>query len=132
LLSSIRQRRAPCHVLPDGVAVRIDSETAYEPDAQVYCGERLKDTALEVPTPVIVVEVLSSSTRRVDLSQKLTGYFRLPSVMHYLIVDPSQPSVVHHSRGEGDKIITRVATEGRIALDPPGLEVDLAEIYDQA
>lgn len=129
LRSSIRQKRLPCHVLPDGVVVRIDDETAYEPDAQVYCGDKLKGTALEVPNPVVVVEVLSSSTRRVDLSQKLAGYFRLPSVHHYLIVDPTQPVVIHHSRG-ADAIMTRVVTEGRIALDPPGLELDLAEIYE--
>ena len=52
------------------------------------------------------------------LSQKLAGYFRLPSVQHYLIVDPLQPSVVHHSRG-ADAIVTRIVTEGRIALDRP-------------
>lgn len=131
LRSSIRQKRLPCHVLPDGVVVRINNETAYEPDAQVYCGEELKDTAVEVPQPVIVVEVLSSSTRRVDLSQKLAGYFKMPSVAHYLIVDPTQPVVIHHSRGT-DAIVTRVVTKGRIALDPPGLEIDLAEIYEGA
>ena len=131
LRSSIHEKRLPCHVLPDGVIVRIDDDTAFEPDAQVYCGEKLKGTALEVPSPIIVVEVLSSSTRRVDLSQKLASYFRLPSVQHYLIVDPLQPSVVHHSRG-ADAIVTRIVTEGRIALDPPGLEIDLADIYDGA
>ena len=131
LRSNIRERRLPCHILPDGVTVRIDEDTAYEPDAQVYCGEKLKDTSLEVPNPVIVVEVLSSSTRRVDLSQKLAGYFKLPSLAHYLIVDPTQPVVIHHSRG-ADAIVTRVVTEGRIALDPPGLELDLAEIYESA
>jgi Uma2 family endonuclease len=132
LRSSIRERRLPCHVLPDGVIVRIDDATAYEPDAQVYCGEKLKGSAFEVPSPVIVVEVLSQSTRRVDLSQKLTGYFRLSSVAHYLIVDPTQPSIVHHSRGTGDTILTRIVTEGRIALDPPGIELDLADIYESA
>jgi hypothetical protein len=35
---------------------------------------------------------------------------------------------VHHSRG-ADAIVTRIVTEGRIALDPPGLEFDLADIY---
>jgi Uma2 family endonuclease len=108
-------------VLPDGVTVRIDNETAYEPDAQVYCGEKLTSTTLEVPNPVIIVEVLSTSTCRVDLSQKLIGYFRLPSVQHYVIVDPTQPVVVHHSRG-ADAIVTRIVTEGRI-------EFDLADIY---
>ena len=131
LLSSIRRRQLPCHVLPDGVTVRIDDSTAYEPDAQVYCGEKLKGTALEVPNPIIIVEVLSSTTRRLDLSLKLAGYFKLPSVAHYLIVDPTQPVVVHHSRG-ADAIVTRIITEGRVALDPPGLEVDLADIYEGA
>ncbi|MEA2928844.1 MAG: hypothetical protein QOG38_1272 [Hyphomicrobiales bacterium] len=129
LVSAIRRSGTPCHALPDGVIIRIDETTAYEPDAQVYCGEKPKRTALEVTDPVIIVEVLSPSTQRVDVSLKLAGYFRLPSVAHYLIVDPTQPSVIHHSRGSGDTIITRIVTAGRIALDPPGLELDLADIY---
>jgi len=132
LRNAVRRARVPCHALPDGVVIRIDSATAYEPDAQVYCGERLKGAALEVPNPVIIVEVLSPSTQRIDVTQKLAGYFRLPSVAHYLIVDPTQPSIIHHSRGTGDTILTRVVTEGRIPLDPPGLELDLNDIYDSA
>jgi Uma2 family endonuclease len=89
LRSSIRERRLPCHVLPDGVIVRIDDAIAFEPDAQVYCGEKLHGSAVEVPRSMIVVEVLPQSTRRVDLAQKLAGYFRMPSVAHYLIVDPT-------------------------------------------
>lgn len=132
LRSAIQRSGRPCHVLPDGVIIRVDKSTAYEPDAQVYCGQELASAALEVPNPVIIVEVLSQSTRRVDVTHKLAGYFRLPSVVHYLIVDPTQSSVVHHARGNGSDIVTRVATEGRIALDPPGLELDLAEIYEGA
>jgi Uma2 family endonuclease len=129
LVLGIRERGLPCHALPDGVTVRIDETTAYEPDAQVYCGPELPPTALEVPNPVIVVEVLSPSTRSVDLSVKLAGYFRLPSVAHYLIVDPAQPVIVHHSRGAADTILTRIVTEGQIALDPPGLTLALSDIY---
>jgi len=121
LLAAIRSRSLPCHALMDGATVRIDETTAYEPDALVYCGEKLPGAAVEVPNPVIVVEVLSPSTRRVDVSMKLAGYFRLPSVAHYLIVDPTQPSIVHHARGDGDAILTRIVTDGSIALDPPGI-----------
>src|SRR5262249_31432872 len=92
LWNAIHQKRLACHVFPDGMTVRIDAETAYEPDAVVYAGERIKGAALEVPNPMILVEVLSRSTRGVDLTTKLAGYFRLPSVAHYLIVDPAQPS----------------------------------------
>jgi Uma2 family endonuclease len=129
LTAAVRRSGLPCYVLPDGMTVRIDESTAFEPDALVYCGEKALATTLEIPNPVLVVEVLSSSTRRIDLTHKLAGYFRLPSVMHYLIVDPTQPSVVHHARGTGEVILTRIVTNGSIALDPPGLELALADIY---
>jgi Uma2 family endonuclease len=129
LLAGIRARGLPCHMLPDGMTVRIDETTAYEPDALVYCGPKLASSAIEVPTPIVVVEVLSPSTRRIDTSDKLAGYFRVPSVAHYLIVDPDKPLVVHHARGSGDTILTHVVTQGSIELDPPGLAVALADIY---
>ena len=132
LVSAIRQRRLPCHVLPDGVVVRIDDTTAFEPDAQVYCGEKLKGSELSVPNPLIVVEVLSTSTRRVDVATKLAGYFRLPSVAHYLIVDPAQPIIIHHARQHDGTILTRIVTQGLIALDPPGFEISLTDIYEGA
>ena len=69
--------------------MRIDDATAHEPDALVYCGPRLAPSSLEVPNPLIVVEVLSPSTRHVDAQ----GYFRLASVAHYLVIDPDKPLV---------------------------------------
>ena len=120
LLAGIRARHLPCHVFPDGMTVRIDETTAYEPDALVYCGEKLPPSAIEVPEPVIVAEVIPSS-RQVDLGIKLAGYFLLPRLAHYLIVDPTRSLILHHSR-TGDAILTRVVTEGAIVLDPPGLE----------
>ncbi len=129
LLTCIRQRGLPCHALTDGPTIRIDEATAYEPDALVYCGPRVPPTSLEVPNPTIVVEVISPSSRRVDVSLKLAAYFRLPSVAHYLIVDPTQPSIIHHARGSGETILTRIVSTGTIELDPPGLELALADIY---
>ncbi len=130
LLAGIRTAGLVCYVLPDGMTVRIDDKTAYEPDAIVYCGPKIPRSAVEVPNPLIIVEVLSPSTRSVDLSVKLAAYFRLPSLSNYLIVDPSQPMIIHHSRGSsGDTILTRVVNDGSIVLDPPGLEIALADIY---
>jgi Uma2 family endonuclease len=125
LLAGIRARGLPCHMLPDG----IDEMTAYEPDALVYCGAKLAPSATEVPAPIVIVEVLSPSTRRIDTSDKLAGYFRVPSVAHYLIIDPDKPLAVHHAHGSVDMILTHVVTQGTIQLDPPGLAVALADIY---
>lgn len=117
-----------CRALPDGMTVRIDEETAYEPDALVYCGPRLSDDATEVPSPVIVVEVLSPSTAYRDVGVKLAGYFARAGVEHYLVVDPDRPVLVHHARGVGDAIATRIVSGGSLSLDPPGLVVDVGEL----
>jgi Uma2 family endonuclease len=129
LLAGIRARGVPCHMLPDGMTVRVDETTAYEPDALVYCGPKLSASDVEVPAPIVAVEVLSPSTRRIDASAKLAGYFRVLSVAHYLIVDPNKPLVLHHARGAGDMILTQIVTQGTTELDPPGLAVALADIY---
>lgn len=129
LANAIRARRLPCRVLPDGMTVRIDDATAHEPDALVYCGPRLAPSALEVPNPVVIVEVLSPSTRHIDAQYKLAGYFRLPSVAHYLVIDPDRPLVFHHARGNDGTILTKIVSEGTIALDPPGIEIALVDIY---
>jgi Uma2 family endonuclease len=132
LLAAIRARGLACHTLPDGMTVRIDERTAYEPDALVYCGTKLQPSAVEVPRPIVVVEVLSPSTRHIDLSAKLADYFRHPSIAHYLIVDPERPRIIHHARAIDDTILTRIVNEGAIRLDPPGMEVSMADIYPDA
>jgi Uma2 family endonuclease len=129
LLSAIRRSGLNCHMLPDGMTVRVDRDTAHEPDALVYCGEELPDTAVEVPNPTIVVEVLSPSTRHIDAAAKLAGYFRVPSVQHYLIVDPDKCLLVHHARGEAGVIVTRIINDGTLLLDPPGMEIAVPEMF---
>lgn len=102
---------------------------AHEPDALVYCGPKLPDDSLEVPEPLVVVEVASPSTRKVDASLKLTGYFSLPSIQHYLIVDPDGPPVLHHRRQGDGTILTTIVHEGVLTLVPPGIELDVAHIF---
>jgi Uma2 family endonuclease len=75
--------------------------------------------------PVIVVEVISPSSEKIDTSVKLPDYFRVPSVMHYLIADPERPLIIHHARRSNDRLLTAIARHGPIALDPPGLELAL-------
>ena len=128
LQEACRRAALPCRVLPDGMTVRIDNATACEPDALVYCGPRLPGDALEVPEPVIVVEVLSPTTAYRDIGVKLADYFGLSSVQHYIIIDPDRPMLVHHARGEGSLIETRILSEGVLRLDPPGLELSVSEL----
>ena len=126
---AIVKAKLPCHALPDGATVRINAKTAFEPDAMVYCGPRLPHETIEIPQPVIVVEVLSDCTARRDAHEKLLGYFTVSSIQHYLIVDAEKRCVVHHRRGASELIETRIVHKGIIALDPPGLRVAAQELF---
>jgi Uma2 family endonuclease len=119
----------PCEALPDGMTVKIDEHTAYEPDGVLQCGEPLPDEAVIVPQPLIVIEVLSPSTRGRDAGAKLDDYFRLPSVQHYLLVKTERRTVIHHRRRGDGGIDTRIVTAGDLHLDPPGLTLDLDWLY---
>jgi Uma2 family endonuclease len=132
LTRAIDEARAPCRALPDGLGVRVGAKTIFEPDALVYCGPRLPPESVEVSDPVIVVEVLSPNTAARDHGAKLTGYFSLPSVMHYLILDPERRVLIHHKRGQGQIIETRILTEGILRLEPPGLEAPVADMFPAA
>lgn len=129
LQDGVHRANSACIVIPDGVTVRVSEDTCYEPDAMVFCGTRLDPDALELNDPVIVVEVLSPSTQHIDVGRKLTGYFSLPSVVHYLIVDPDQPPIVHHNKRPDGTILTSIVPSGRIYLDPPGIDIDIASIF---
>jgi Uma2 family endonuclease len=123
LMAAIGRVRAPCEAFVEGLAVAVDGSTSYRPDALVNCGESVAPDAMIAPHPVIVVEVLSPSTRGIDTTVKLAGYFRVASLAHYLIVDLGQRHVVHYGRQADGTVTVSVITEGDIALDPPGISV---------
>jgi Uma2 family endonuclease len=115
--------------VPDGATVRIDETTAYEPDAMLYCGKWVDAGALLVENPLVIVEMLSPSTERTDKGRTLADYFRLDSVTHYLLVDCERPLIIHYGSGEDGDIVTRIVQAGTVALDPPGLALNLGEVY---
>jgi Uma2 family endonuclease len=132
LLRAVETAGLACHVLPDGAGVRISRHVMHIPDALVYCGSELPGDAMEVPNPVILVEVASPTTRKVDDRVKLKGYFSLPSVHHYLIVEPEGPPVVHHLRQADGTIRRSLVHAGILPLSPPGIEVGVAELFAPA
>ncbi|MFZ1109413.1 MAG: hypothetical protein WAN43_13860 [Rhodomicrobium sp.] len=63
---AIAAANLPCRAFVDGLGVKIDDETVFEPDALVNCGPPMRRGSLIAPNQVIVVEVISpTSARRV-------------------------------------------------------------------
>jgi Uma2 family endonuclease len=58
------------------------------PDAAVYCGEpELTENQCALLNPVVIIEVLSPSTRRYDEGGKFALYRSIPSFQDYLLID---------------------------------------------
>ncbi len=124
---AVKKAGLPCTVFTDGMTVKIDEYTAREPDAAVQCGAKVDLDSVILDAPIIVVEVVSPSSERDDTTSKLAEYFSVPSIQHYLIIDPFRPALVHHMRQAGGDLRTQIHASGLIRLDPPGLELNVAD-----
>ena len=130
LSTAIERAGVPYYALPDGPTVRIDDDRAYEPDALIAPLPMPSLDALEIPDPIAVFEVLSPSPTSVkrDLTTKLHGYARVPSIQHYVVIDPAERTVFRFRRHADELVATEELTEGVLRLDPPGLDVPVADM----
>jgi Uma2 family endonuclease len=89
-------------------------------------------TQPRAPTPRMTVEeFLASAEGRPGRHELVRGEVvaqAAEQAAHYLIIDPDEMLVIHHQR-HGEDILTRILRDGAIALDPPGIEVAVGEIY---
>lgn len=127
--AAVQRAGLPCRVFPDGMTVRVSAKTAFEPDALIVCPGPADLNTMEIPDPVVVVEVLSPSAAADDHGPKLDGYFSLPSVAHYLILDPDRRVMIWHKRGAAGAIETRILSEGLVRLEPPGIEAEVLGFF---
>lgn len=117
----------------DGLSVEIGEDTDYEPDVLVNAGPFLPPNAVAATNPLIVAEVLSPGTQSIDTGDKLSGYFRVPAIQHYLIVATRRREVIHHRRSGAaieTHIISPITPGSVLHLDPPGIDLPLARIYE--
>ena len=85
-----------CQTFHRDAKVRIQTDQMnrfYYPDAQVVCDPN-PDTDVFHDRPVMIVEVLSPSTRAYDLDEKMKAYLRIPTLKCYLILEQHQPIAI--------------------------------------
>ena len=132
LKGAIRNTGAPCHVTSDGAIVRISPSTAFEPDALVYVSPRQPPDAVEIPAPVIVVEVLSEATAERDQGVEARWLFfraeRLPLPRSRSRVSDGHASLAGGRRSDRDAHLT----DGPLRLEPPGLAFFVEELFAPA
>jgi len=109
-----------------------DNICVVQPDILVICDrENIDASGNYHGVPALVVEVLSPSTSRKDLSAKLELYIAC-GVKEYWVVDPKNRTVAVYAIGEGDIADYTVFSKDDEARSSvfEGLSVPLAELFE--
>ena len=132
----ISLRGGRCRAFTGDMAVYTPTLPPYRyPDASAACGE-LKFENIKgrdaLVNPVVVVEVLSPSTAKLDEGPKFVAYQAIPTLRDYLLVSQDEPRVTHHTRLESGEWEHRDVTDldASLELESIGCALKLRDIYD--
>ena len=102
----------------------------YYPDVQVVC-ESNAPTDVYQDQPVLIIDVLSPSTRAHDLDEKLNAYLSIPSLECYVILEQHMPfAIVLRRTPNGFLCESHEGIEATIDLPFIGGTLPLREIYE--
>lgn len=122
----------PCQPFNSDTKIRVRLPTQirfYYPDGSVVCRPNPPEESFQ-DEAVVIFEVLSRRTRRIDEGEKRDAYLTIPSLAAYLLIEQESAAVVVHRRTEHG--FAREVYEGLEAVIPlPEIdaELPLAEVY---
>lgn len=117
-----------CEPIPEyGVRTKIDS--VRYPDVLIDCdpGENDERIANE---PRVVFEVLSPTTRYVDVRAKVPEYQKVASIAHIVLIDVNGTLTVH-DRAEPEWVERRLSLDDVLTLPALGIEVPVRQLFDR-
>ncbi|MCE2800731.1 MAG: Uma2 family endonuclease [Planctomycetaceae bacterium] len=122
-----------CQPFDSDTKVRITQDAGrrfYYPDVQVVCDSN-DQLSVYQDHPVLIIEVLSPSTRAYDLHEKLDAYLSIPSLQCYIVLEQHQPIsyVMRRSNQEWIKEINQ-GLDATIQLPFLSCSLSLKDIYE--
>lgn len=120
-----------CEALGSDMRVSTPSGLYTYPDVSVICGQEFSNTAETISNAVVIVEVLSDSTRNYDRGDKFELYCSIPTLRHYLLIEQSFVHVEHRRlEKDGSWFHEIVSSPDQIVhLSEVGVDLPVARIY---
>ena len=118
-----------CEIFPSGMKVNIQNRNFRYPDIMVVCDETSQSN-LYKECPVIIVEVLSSSTRKKDTTEKMLEYLSIPTLKEYVLIEQDFVDVEVLSRASGWKP-EHYYLGSEVRFDSIGFTISVEEIYER-
>lgn len=79
-----KHKHGDCDAFMSDIKVKTSDKNYYYPDVVIDCSP---DSEYFAEKPVIIVEVLSKATRKLDLTDKLADYKKIDSLQAYVLVE---------------------------------------------
>ncbi len=105
-------------------------ENIYYPDVMVICESDDADTKLVKHGPAIIVEVLSPSTRRTDLTIKKEAFLSLPSLQEYVVIEQASCQVLVFRRKDNWRASYYFLGD-TITFESIDISISVEEVYDR-
>ena len=122
----------PYETYSNDMRVRIPRAGQYTyPDVVIVCGtpQFLDDQADTLLNPLVIIEVLSSSTEAYDRGEKFRDYRSIESLSEYILISQTKRAVDHFAKINNIWTIQEVEQEIRFVTIPCVLT--FPEIYDR-
>lgn len=123
--------RRPCNAQNEaGILHPERADAFFIADVAVTCAE-YDATRQYMPDPVLLIEILSTSTERHDRRIKVPIYQRIGSVQEILLVASDGMYAELHRRQGGQWVIQIIrGSASRISLASVGIEIPMSELYE--
>jgi Uma2 family endonuclease len=125
----------PCEAYQSDMRVMIQAPLTYAyPDVSAACDPHFADTNNDILlNPVLLIEVLSTSTEAYDRGNKFRAYRRIESLQHYLLVSQDSVYVEHYTPGDNGlwQLAEFNQPEDTIHLNGLSVRLPLSDIYDE-
>jgi len=123
----LKAKGKPCRAYISDMKVRLNNGTKYYyPDVLVNCPAI---TGYFTENPILLVEVLSDSTRRIDETEKRLAYMQIESLEEYVLIaqDFVQIEVIRKSDGWKS---SKFFLGDEVTFSSIGLTLPVADIYE--
>ena len=118
-----------CHVFSSDQRVRSRERRYVYPDLSVVCGSPAIEHDDVLVNPMILVEVLSSTTEQYDRGLKWDGYQALPSLTDYVLVSQDRAHIEHFARSSDGRWVYTSANVGERIQLTGGTVLDVDVIF---
>ena len=126
-----RLRGGPCEPLGPDAGVETTNKAVRYPDAVVTCSKVEGEERL-VPGVVIIFEVLSPTSGRIDRIVKVREYAAVPSIRRYVILESASVGLTVMERDGPDQTwrATVLTNDDILRMPEIDIEIPVSEIYE--